>query len=72
MTNKRRMEREMSDLYCVIEHFRKNNQVVIERWTKMFNYSFSDIVLEFNENVDLYNKKYGKRWGMLRRITENL
>jgi hypothetical protein len=70
MTYKRQMERQIQDMYCVIYHFEKNNQVVIERWTNQFGYTFNEIISELNEMIDEYNRKYGKRWGMLNRFTK--
>jgi hypothetical protein len=70
MNNKRILERQISDMYCVIYHFNKKNEVVIDRWTIQFGYTFDDIILELNELIDLYNKKYGKRWGMIKRYSK--
>ena len=74
MTYKRQLERQIQDMYCVIRQFENNNQVVIERWTKMFEYTFEEIIFELNEMIDLYNKKYGKRWGDIKhyKINQNI
>lgn len=70
MTYKRQLKREISDMYCVIHHFEKNNQVVIERWTIMFGYTFNEIISELNEMIDVYNRKYGKKWGIINGYTK--
>jgi hypothetical protein len=64
MTYKRKLTIVLDEMYGVIYHFEKNNQVVIDRWTIQFGYTFDEIISEYNEMVDFYNKKYGKRWGM--------
>ncbi len=70
MTYKRQLNREISDMNSVIYHFEKNNQVVIDRWTIQFGYTFDEIVSELNEMIDVYNKKYGKRWGVINKYTK--
>ena len=63
MNNKRILTNEISEMYCVIQHFRNNNDVVIERWTNRFGYTYEMIVNETNNLIEQYNKKYGKRFG---------
>jgi hypothetical protein len=67
MTYKRQLTNQIEEMYCVIQQFEKNNEVVIERWTIKYEYTLDKIILELNEMIDLYNKKYGKRWGMVSR-----
>ena len=71
MNNKKLLEREISELQCVIQHFKNNNDVVIERWTIRFGYSFEMIVSEINEKIRFYNKRYGKRFGEKRYFYTN-
>ena len=63
MTYKKQLEMEMMEMTCVINHFENGNEVVISRWTERFGYTLEMIVNEFNELVDTYNRKYGKRFG---------
>jgi hypothetical protein len=65
MSYKRYLENQICDLGCVINQFKKNNEVVIERWTLRYGYTYSDILKEMDDLISLYNRKYGKRWGML-------
>ena len=65
MTNKKKLQFEMSEMKSVINHFNKGNQVVINRWVNQFGYTYDMIVIEFNTMVDTYNTKYGKRFGMV-------
>ncbi len=53
----------MSEMRCVIQHFNKGNKVVITRWVEMFGYTYEMIVDEYNQMVDTFNRKYGKRFG---------
>lgn len=61
---------EMSEIGCVIQHFQNGNDVVITRWTEQFGYTYEMIVNQFNELVDTYNCKYGKRFGCRKKISE--
>lgn len=63
MTYKKQLEMEMMEMSSVINHFENGNEVVISRWTERFGYTLEMIVNEFNELVDTYNRKYGKRFG---------
>ena len=63
MTIKRQLELEISEMSSVINHFEKNNDVVINRWVNQFGYTFEMIVVEFNSLISQYNKKYGKKFG---------
>jgi len=63
MTYKKQLEMEMSEMASVINHFENGNEVVISRWIERFGYTLEMIVNEFNELVDTYNRKYGKRFG---------
>ncbi len=72
MNRKKQLEREVCELYCVIEAFKKNNEVVIERWTIRFGYSFEMIVSEINGKIAIYNRKYGKRFGIASYVTINV
>lgn len=63
MNNKRLLEREIIELKCVIDHFKMNNQVVIERYTVLFGFSYEMIISDINDKVELYNRRYGKRFG---------
>lgn len=60
---------EISEMDAVIQHFQNGNEVVITRWTNQFGYTFEMIVNEFNELVDTYNRKYGKRFGCCKKIS---
>ena len=71
MNQKKLLSNEIVELMCVINHFKKNNQVVIERWVMRFGYSFEMIVLEINEKIELYNRKYGKRFGQISFVSMN-
>jgi hypothetical protein len=70
MTYKRQLTKQIQDMYCVVRQFEKNNEVVIERWTIKYEYTLDKIILELNEMIDLYNKKYGKRWGMIKNYSK--
>jgi hypothetical protein len=63
MNNKRLLENEIMELRCVIEHFKKNNQVVIERYTIRYGLSYEMVVSEINNKIEFYNRRYGKRFG---------
>ena len=65
MTYKKYLRNQICDLGCVLNQFKKNNEVVIERWTLRYGYTYSDILKEMDDLISLYNRKYGKRWGML-------
>jgi len=54
----------------VIKHFEKGNEVVISRWTEKYGYTFKMIVDEFNQVVQNYNKKYGKRFGCCKKYSK--
>ena len=68
MKTKRILTNEILELYCVIEHFRKKNMVVIERWTIRYGFTFEMIVSEINLKIDVYNRRYGKRFGHFKKI----
>lgn len=63
MTIKKQLELEIMEMSSVINHFEKNNDVVINRWVNQFGYTFEMIVVEFNSLISQYNKKYGKKFG---------
>jgi hypothetical protein len=71
MTDKKQLENELTNLKCVINQFENNNQVVINRWTNLFGYTFDMIVNDFNELVKVYNHKYGKRFGEKKLLINN-
>ena len=64
-TNKKTLSREITEMACVIKHFKNNNSVVIERWTNQFGYTYDMIVSQTNCLIQQYNKKYGKRFGSM-------
>ena len=65
INNKKILSNEISNMYCVIQQFKTNNPVVIERWTNRFGYTYEMIVNETNNLIQQYNKKYGKRFGSI-------
>ena len=68
---KKQLQQEMSEMMCVIKHFNKGNKVVITRWTERFGYTYDMIVNEYNDMVDTYNRKYGKRFGCCKKVENN-
>jgi len=70
MTYKRQLQMEMSEMAMVIKHFEKGNEVVISRWTEKYGYTFKMIVDEFNQVVQNYNNKYGKRFGCCKKYSK--
>ena len=63
INNKKILSNEISNMFCVIQQFKNNNTVVIERWNNRFGYTYEMIVNETNNLIQQYNKKYGKRFG---------
>jgi len=70
MTYKRQLTNQIEEMYCVIQQFEKNNEVVIERWTIKYGYTLDKIIIDLNETINLYNKKYGKRWGIIKKYSK--
>ena len=69
MTYKRILKNQISEMRCVIDYFNEKNDVVIERWTNRFGYTYEMIVNETNDLIQEYNKKYGKRFGSINLIS---
>ncbi len=61
---------EMMEMKSVISHFEKNNEVVINRYENVFGMTFQDVVDNFNNMVEIYNKKYGKRFGCCKKYSK--
>jgi hypothetical protein len=68
INNKKILSNEISNMFCVIQQFKTNNLVVIERWTNRYGYTYEMIVNDTNNLIQQYNKKYGKRFGSIRII----
>lgn len=68
MTTKKSLQNEITEMVCVINHFKKGNDVVINRWVNQFNYTYQMICDETNILIKEYNKKYGKKFGQLNTI----
>lgn len=64
MKTKREIKYEMGEQTAIIQHFNAKNPVVINRYENMYGITLEMLVEEANEVITLYNRKFGKRFGM--------
>ncbi len=63
-SQKQQLQRNITDQVCVVKQIQNGNQVVINRY-KNLGYNVYMLINEVNNLIEVYNNKYGKRFGNL-------